>query len=95
MVPVIGNTFPVKEDLKKLGARWDPDKKAWMVPEDKVEEAKKLVEAAPTKQIGNASKPFRHTRCQVCGHKATGRYGDVIYKSGECRDCYEERKMGY
>lgn len=32
-------------------------------------------------------------QCTVCGVKAD-RY-TRIYKSGECRDCYEERKMGY
>jgi len=26
-----GNTYYVKEDLKRLGARWDPNRKVWWV----------------------------------------------------------------
>lgn len=40
---ISGNTYPVKEQLKLLGATWDPDIKQWMVPPDKVAEAKALV----------------------------------------------------
>lgn len=30
--PVFGNTFPVKDQLKALGAKWDGDRKLWHVP---------------------------------------------------------------
>lgn len=33
-IPVSGNTYPVKEQLKSLGARWNRDRKCWMVPAD-------------------------------------------------------------
>jgi hypothetical protein len=88
MVEVSGNTFPVKERLKKLGARWDPDDKVWRVPEDKVKEAQRLVDSAPEEEVE------RPTHCVVCG--VEGDYPRVkIYRSGECQDCYEERKGGY
>ena len=99
LVAITGNTYPVKEQLKALGARWNPDLKAWMVTADKAEQAKALVSGSPATQSRSSgftcSSSFRRTTCRVCGHKATGRYGDVIYRSGECRDCFEERKMGY
>lgn len=92
-VAITGNTYPVKDQIKALGGKWNNDSKCWMVPADKADEARKLVAGSG----GNVGKPsaFRRTTCTVCGHKATNRYGDVIYRSGECRDCYEERKMGY
>jgi hypothetical protein len=96
MKAITGNTYPVKDKLKSLGGKWDADNKVWKVPDDKEQEAKAIVAAGlPPGAAQPAKKPFRPTTCRVCGHKATGRYGDVIYRSGECRGCYEERKMGY
>lgn len=91
-VLITGNTFPVKEQLKALGARWNKDAKGWEVPAEKAEEAKALVAGAPQEATTKKGRP-RYTRCQVCGVQAS-RYVR-IYGSGECRDCYEERKMGY
>lgn len=93
MKPVTGNTYPVKEQIKALGGRWDGDNKVWMVPDDKYDEAVKLVATAK-------KEPFRHRKCIVCGHveqRNSRGYviGDKIYRSGECASCYEERKMGY
>jgi len=47
VVAITGNTYPVKDQLKALGARWNPDAKAWMVSEDKAEQARALVNGAP------------------------------------------------
>jgi hypothetical protein len=90
-VLITGNTYPVKEEIKALGGKWDKEQKGWLVPADKVEEAKKLVTEAPAKPKEKQS--FVHNRCRVCGRQAD-RY-TRIYRSGECRNCYEERKMGY
>lgn len=46
MVVVGGNTFPVKEELKALGARWDKAGGVWLVPENCAEEARNLVKNA-------------------------------------------------
>ena len=164
MKAITGNTYPVRAQIKALGGKWDSLSKAWLVPDDKEEQAKALVaKAVPQQQpLGDsngqptASGPC-YTKlkngawgvrlpgtatvgqtisvvtkagktksevveavlwagpdklsgqpialcsikggdpnvCKVCGHKATNKYGDVIYRSGECRDCFEERKMGY
>jgi hypothetical protein len=40
---IIGNTYPVKDQLRGLGGRWNPDLRAWMVPADKAEKARALV----------------------------------------------------
>jgi hypothetical protein len=31
-ISIIGRTYPVKDELKALGAKWFPLKRAWMVP---------------------------------------------------------------
>ncbi|CAB4144481.1 hypothetical protein UFOVP466_43 [uncultured Caudovirales phage] len=94
LVAVSGNTYPVKDRIKALGARWDGDAKAWMVPADKADEAAAIVAGAgPKTARTDTAGAYRPTRCKVCG-EAASRYGK-IYGSGECRDCYEERKMGY
>lgn len=46
-VAISGNTYPVKDQLKALGARWNPDAKAWMIPADRAEEARRIVARAP------------------------------------------------
>jgi hypothetical protein len=42
---IIGNTYPIKDQLKALGGRWNPDQKVWMVPTDKADQARALVAA--------------------------------------------------
>jgi hypothetical protein len=94
-VLITGNTFPVKDKLKALGGRWNPEAKGWDVPADKAEEAKALV----ANGSNEPAKKFRHTKCVACGVQQTFNargYPNVkIYRSGECQDCFEERKMGY
>jgi hypothetical protein len=41
-VLITGNTFPVKDQLKALGGRWDAESKGWRVPADKAVEAQEL-----------------------------------------------------
>lgn len=92
MVAVTGNTYLVREQLRSLGGKWDVTNKCWLVPDEKADEARKLVESGTT--TPTTSKSFRHTKCKVCGFRPSNRY-EKIYRSGECKDCYEERKMGY
>ncbi len=46
MVTVTGNTYPVRELLKGLGARWNKAAGGWDVPEDRAAEARAIVDAA-------------------------------------------------
>lgn len=41
---VSGDTYPIKEELKTMKARWDPQAKAWVLQGDAEEIRKKLVE---------------------------------------------------
>lgn len=108
LVKITGNTYPVKEQLRSLGGKWNPDEKCWEVPANKADQAQALVANQPAVVRGKCRKCGKDcdpkydtcygckpapTQCTVCGAKAD-RY-TRIYKSGECRDCYEERKMGY
>lgn len=47
MVPVTGKTYDVKEKLKLIGARWDPDKRVWKVPQSRLQEAQDIVRKGP------------------------------------------------
>lgn len=97
MIAITGNTFPVKDKLKNLGGKWNADAKAWMVPDNKAEEAKQLVSAAPKSSFSNGVSTFRPSRCKSCGC-APSQY-NPIYRNGQCKDCWvsdkEERDMGY
>lgn len=42
-VPIPGNTYPVKDALKALGATWDKDRRTWMIAESKAEYARAIV----------------------------------------------------
>ena len=81
-VKISGNTYPVKDQLKALGGRWDAKHKAWMVPDDKVAEAQALVAGAP-KDTG----PRRSFgKCADCGGPSKGYY--------RCYDCSLEYRDG-
>lgn len=100
IVAITGNTYPVKEQLKALGARWDGGNKAWMIDADKADQARAIVaDAGPVqpRSFSTGSSPYRPRTCKSCGC-AGSRY-NPIYRSGQCKDCWlgdkEEREMGY
>lgn len=43
LTKIAGNTYPVKDQLKALGARWNGDDKCWMISADKADEARAIV----------------------------------------------------
>jgi hypothetical protein len=45
---ITGNTYPVKDQIKALGGRWNSYRKGWEVPMDKADEARSLVDSAPS-----------------------------------------------
>ncbi len=47
MVPVPGKTYDVKEKLKTIGARWNADKRVWMVHQSRLQEALDIVRKGP------------------------------------------------
>ncbi len=61
-VPVHGNTFPVKDKLKAMGGRWDPQQECWFVP--------RVQKMAADVLVGNAS--YEQTQfCYTCGRTFT------------------------
>lgn len=78
-VVVKGNTFPVKDQLKALGGKWDPVERAWTVPADKAAEAQALVaqNARPASQgIRPNAKPGK---CVACGCRVDVGAGVINY----------------
>ena len=72
-VAITGNTYPVKDALKTLGARWNADQKCWMVPAEKADQARKIVDGAPTATKKTSSKPH-FAKCHECGAPSRGYY---------------------
>ena len=85
LVAVTGNTFPVKDQLKALGARWNPDAKAWMVAADKADAARAIVSGAPAASPKSSGKPH-FAKCHECGAPSRGYY--------RCYDCSLEYREG-
>jgi hypothetical protein len=83
MTAITGNTYPVKEQIKALGGRWNADQKAWMVPDDKADEARALVSQAPKstgrRNYGKSRYGSNYTRFNS---------GAEVYtnKNGRCED---------
>ncbi len=59
LVAITGNTYPVKDRLKALGARWNPDAKAWMVSPAKADAARKIVAGAPAQSSRSRRPSYR------------------------------------
>jgi hypothetical protein len=67
-VLITGNTYPVKDALKALGGRWDPNAKGWRVPADKANEAKLLVAGTAPAYKPAPSRPSRPSGWRPCGY---------------------------
>lgn len=69
---ISGNTYPVKDQLKALGCRWDAKRKAWYTASESVAaKAKALVEphpfSAPAAPVAPAALAVKHGRTAVEG----------------------------
>lgn len=71
-VAITGNTYPVKDQIKALGGRWDADRKCWMVSADKANAARSLVAGAPApaRSFGARSFGRRSARCGCSCHRS-------------------------
>lgn len=78
-VAITGNTYPVKDALKALGAKWDADRKCWTITDSKADRARKIVENAP------AQKPATPGKCVKCGGNVKPPYHGVK-RCSNCRD---------
>lgn len=74
---LIGNTYPIKDQIKSLGGRWNSEKKCWMIPKHNFEKAVELMTSKPKKVLsGQLWEP-----CPKCKT-------EPVYMS---LDCYCER----
>ncbi|HOE18643.1 MAG TPA: hypothetical protein PLU95_09290 [Syntrophales bacterium] len=42
-IAIVGNTFPVREELRAMGCEWDRRAQLWYAPKSQAEAAQKLV----------------------------------------------------
>src|ERR1039458_768040 len=84
-VAITGNTYPVKDALKAIGAKWDADQKCWTITDKKADEARKIVANAPA-QVSTPGK------CAKCHGPVKAPY-TVCYACknvGKCLNCGTE-----
>lgn len=83
-----GNTYPVRDELKGLGGRWNSERKVWEVPAAAYQRAKAIVDGARSSRSRRSS-----YRCRGCGgplrdashHRAMGGYcGYCAFDEFDC-----------
>jgi hypothetical protein len=86
LIPVLGDTYPVKDQLKAIGARWNADRKCWMIPVEKSAEASRIVNAVRKSPASVPARKFARPSfgglwtCGVCGEENKA-------SAGSCWEC--------
>ena len=75
MTAITGNTYPVRAELRNMGGQWNAAAKAWMVPDDKADEARALVPEKRERSSRYSSYGSRYTRFAGGGEVYTNRRG--------------------
>ena len=99
-IEIRGNTYPVKDQLRSLGCRWNPAGKCWMATPAIADAARAIVAGNGNGSASHQSSGgYRPHVCRQCGARPNARGWPRIYRNGICSDCYrdekEEREMGY
>lgn len=84
MTTITGNTYPVRDALKALGARWNRPAQGWDVPDQHAETARAIVAAA-----GPATTRPRYGRTRAGGSRYTRfNSGAEVFTNthGRCED---------
>lgn len=93
-VAVSGNTYPVKDALKALGGRWNADRKAWMVPAAKADEAQALVAGAPkSTRSSSAARSWNADRFNGYGQRRGG-FSRACKTDGNCSSIGSGKSCG-
>jgi hypothetical protein len=90
MVLITGNTYPVKDEIKELGGRWNAAEQGWMVPLENSDRARALVASAPVKaKPARSSTPARSYRSSSLGPRTGCSCGSRENGSQDtdCRSC--------
>ena len=77
MKALTGNTYPIKEQIRSAGGKWNPNEKVWYVPENVFEKLQSLI---PQKE------EFKHCgqlweECECCGNEP------IYMPYGVCECC--------
>jgi len=66
---ITGNTYPVRDQIKALGGRWEPKASGWMVIDLVADECRRLVAEAPVRRRGTPTSIAKHrgSRCLPFG----------------------------
>ena len=84
---ITGNTYPVKDQIKALGGRWNAASKGWMVPEEKASQARALVSGAPSSAPRRGSYGGESRELAACRRRGwDGRIGSSSYYSSGAFD---------
>lgn len=88
MIPITGNTYPVREQLRALGGRWNAEDKAWMIPEARSEEARKLVGnvPAPGPRRQPSAVPSQRQQSRRPTYRSPGPGEKYIYRASGSRE---------
>ena len=73
MTTITGNTYPVRDQLKALGGKWDPVAKGWVVSDEVADQARALVNGTVGKSAPQTKRP-RYAKCHECGAPSKGYY---------------------
>lgn len=96
MALITGNTYPVKEQIKALGGKWNKPRNGWDVPDENADQARALVESAgPARErTYDRSRSASHNRrrrgysSRYVSNVTRFSSGAVVYtnKGGRCED---------
>ena len=80
---ITGNTYPVKDQIKALGGKWNGTRKGWEVPDDVADAARALLDGAPGRR---SSYPRRSSRYGSSYTRFSS--GAEVYtnRAGRCED---------
>lgn len=88
MVKITGNTYPVREGLKALGGRWNAAQKAWMVPDQRLNEARKLIAGTRSNSTGTPASSMPRTGGPWAGARGGVRHAQgVTRRPDNCESC--------
>lgn len=74
---ITGNTYPVREQLRALGGRWDAVERVWIMPTpEAAAKARELVGSAPKAERRRGTSAYRPNGmggiCAACGDDCGG-----------------------
>lgn len=81
MTEITGNTYPVKDQIRALGGRWNAARKAWMVPDDVAAQAAALVAETPSRRYSPRGRNYGSSYTRFSS-------GAEVYtnRNGRCED---------